>query len=73
MNEELQKTIKKYNKIYVIELFVVAAIVIVLATLKLVGIISSSQNFRHVFNIVTLVGATYIIADFIWLCFSKKR
>ena len=73
MNEELQKTIKKYNKIYVIELFVVAAIVIVLATLKLVGIIPSSQNFRHVFNIITLVGATYIIADFVWLCFSKKR
>ena len=73
MNEELQKTIKKYNKIYVIELFVVAAIVIALATLKLVGVIGSSQNFRHVFNIITIIGATYIIADFVWLCCSKKR
>lgn len=73
MNEELQKSIKKYNKIYVIELFVVAAIVIALATLKIVGVIGSSQTFRHVFNIITLVGATYIISDFIWLCCSKKR
>lgn len=73
MKEELAKAIKKYNKIYVIELFVIAAVVIVLATLKLLGVIGSSQTFRHVFNIITTVGATYIIADFIWLCCSKKR
>ena len=73
MNEELKKTIKKYNKIYVIELFVIAAIILVLATLKILHVIGNSQNFRRVFNIITLVGATYIITDFIWLCCSKKR
>lgn len=73
MNEEQIKLIKKYNKIYVIELLVIAVVIIVLATLKLLGIIGSSQNFRHVFNIITIVGATLLIGDFIWLCFSKRR
>lgn len=73
MNEEQIKLIKKYNKIYVIELLVIAVVIIVLATLKLLGIIGSSQNFRHVFNIITIVGATLLIGDFIWLCSSKKR
>ena len=73
MNEELRKAVKKYNKIYVIELFVIAAVIIVLATLKLLGVIGSSQTFRRVFNIITTVGATYIITDFVWLCCSKKR
>ena len=73
MNQEQIKLIKKYNKIYVIELLVIAVVIIVLATLKLLGIIGSSQNFRHVFNIITIVGATLLIADFIWLCFSKRR
>ena len=73
MNEELEKAIKKYNRIYVIELFVIAAVVIVLATLKLLGIIGSSDTFRHIFNIITLVGSIWIVSDFIWLCLSKKR
>lgn len=73
MNEELQKAVKKYNKIYVIELFAIAAVIIVLATLKLVGIIGSSSTFRRIFNIITLVASTYLISDFIWLCCSKKR
>ena len=73
MEQNLEKTIKKFNRIYYIELFVIAAIVIVLASLKLAGIIGTSQTSRRVFNIITLVGATYILSDFIWLCFSKKR
>ena len=73
MNQEVEKVIKKFNRIYVIELFVIAAVVIVLATLKLVGVIGTSVNFRHAFNIITLVAAAIIIGDFIWLCSSKKR
>ena len=73
MNEQTKLLIKKYNKIYVIELFVIAAIVLVLATLKLVGVIGTNPTFRHVFNIITLVVGTYFIVDFIWLICSKKR
>lgn len=73
MDQELEKAVKKYNKIYVIELFVIAAILVVLATLKITGIIGTSANFRHVFNIITLVASLWIISDFVWLCFSKKR
>lgn len=73
MNEEMTKAVKKYNKVYVIELFVIAAIIIVLATLKITGVIGSSDTFRHIFNIITLAGAIYILSDFVWLCFSQKR
>ena len=73
MNPELEKTIKKYNKIYVIELFFIAAVIIVLATLKLTGVIPSSSRFRHIFNIVTTLGFVWIVTDFIWMIFSKKR
>lgn len=73
MNPELEKAIKKYNKIYVIELFVISAVIITLATLKLVGVIGSTIRFRHIFNIVTTVGAAWIFTDFIWMLFSKKR
>ena len=73
MDKELEKAIKKYNKIYIIELFVIAVVVITLATLKLLNIIGSSSNFRRVFNIITLVAAIGLLADFVWLCCSKKR
>ena len=73
MNPEIEKTIKKYNKIYVIELFVISAIIIALATLKLTGVIGSSIRFRHIFNIVTTLGFIWIVGDFIWMVFSKKR
>lgn len=72
MNEEFQKSLKKANKVYVIELLVIAAIIIVLATLKLVGILGKSQSFRHVFNIITTVGFVWITTDFV-LMFTSKR
>ena len=72
MNEQ-EKLIKKYNKIYVIELFVIAAVVLVLATLKITGVIGTNPDFRHVFNIITLVVGIYFVVDFIWLLSSKKR
>lgn len=73
MEKQLEKQIKKFNRIYVIELFVIAAVVITLATLKLLNILGNSQNFHHVFNAITAIAATYIIIDFVWLCFSKPR
>lgn len=73
MEKQLEHQIKKYNRIYVVELFFIAAVIIVLATLKLLNILGNSQNFHHVFNVITTIASVYIIADFIWLCFSKKR
>lgn len=72
MNEEFQKSLKKANKVYIIELIVIAIIIIVLATLKLVGVLGKSQTFRHVFNIITTVGFVYITTDFI-LMFTSSR
>lgn len=73
MNPQIEKSIKKFNKIYVIELFAIAAVIIALATLKLIGIIGKSQNFRHIFNIITLIAATWMIIDLVWLIKSKRR
>ena len=73
MNEEQKKLIKKYNRVYVIELFVIAAVVVVLGTLKITGVINTSQTSRRIFNIITIIGSTFIVLDFIWLCFSKAK
>ena len=47
---------------------------LVLGILKLTGVLSSNNFVKSaIFNIVTLLGATWIITDFIWGTFSKRR
>lgn len=73
MNEEFQKSLKKANKVYIIELLVIAVVIIVLATLKLTGVIGQSQRFRHIFSIITTVGFVWIMTDFILMFMSKRH
>ena len=73
MTQEQYNAVKKANKFYIIELLVIAVIIIVLATLKITGVIGQGQNFRHVFNIITLVGSLWIVSEFIWMLLSKKK
>ena len=73
MNEEFQKSLKKANKVYIIELLVIAVVIIVLATLKLTGVIGQSQNFRHAFSIITSIGFAWILTDFILMFVSKRH
>ena len=66
--------IEKKNKlIYSGELLLFAVVFLVLGILELLFIIRLSDRFQLIFKIITLVGATWLVADFFWTFFSKKR
>ena len=67
-------TIEKKNKlIYSGELLLFAIVFLVIGILELVRVINLSDRFQLIFKIITLVGATWISADFIWTLCSKRR
>ena len=67
-------TIEKKNKlIYSGELILFAIVFLVLGILELVRVINLSDRFQLIFKIITLVGATWIITDFVWTLLSEKR
>ena len=67
-------TIEKKNKlIYSGELILIAVVFIVIGTLELIRVINLSDRFQLIFKIITMVGATWLVADFVWTLLSKKR
>ena len=67
-------TIEKKNKLlYSGELVLIAIAFIVIGILELLKVIKLSDRFQLIFKILTLVGATWIITDFVWTLLSKKR
>ena len=59
--------------IYSGELLIFAVVFIVLGILELLKIIKLSDRFQLIFKIITLVGATWLVVDFVWLMLSPKR
>ena len=67
-------SIEKKNKlIYSGELLLFAVVFLVIGILELVRVINLSERFQLIFKIITLVGATWIVTDFVWTLLSKKR
>ena len=64
---------KKAIIFYSVELIVIALIFITVATLEVTGVIHISDRHHIIFNFVTLLGGSWLIADFIWATFSQKR
>ena len=69
----MDKQIKKVKLIYSGELLLFSVVFLTLGILELLAVIKLSDNFQLIFKIITLVGATFIVADFIWLMLSPKR
>lgn len=69
----MDKQIKKIKLIYSGELLAFALVFIVLGILELLKVIKLSERFQLIFKIITLVGATWLVADFIWVLLSPKR
>ena len=63
----------KAKLIYSIELGVFALIFLVLAILKFTGVIGTNATRLTIFNWITLFGGSWIVADFLWALFDKKR
>ena len=63
----------KYKLIYSGELGLFAIIFLVFSILKFTGTIVHNDTRALVFNWITIFGATWGVADFIWALASKKR
>ena len=64
---------KKMKLIYSGELLLFAVIFLVVAILKLTGVMNYNETRRIVFNWITIFGGLWGITDFIWGAVSKKR
>ena len=64
---------KKIKLIYSIELIAIAIIALVIAILRIIGLMTPNSTRLLVYNIVTTVGGLWIITDLIWCLLSPKR
>ncbi len=73
MAKEKMSIEKKTKLIYSIELIIIAVIFAVVATLQIIGVLGKNEIMQIVFNWITIFGGTWLIVDFLWTLFSKKR
>ena len=63
----------KVKLIYSGELMIFAIVFLVLAILKFTQVMKTNANRLTVFNWITLFGGAWMIVDFLWALFDKKR
>ena len=63
----------KAKLIYSGELAIFAVVFLVFAILKFTGVMGVNETRLRIFNWITLFGGSWIIADFVWAIFDKKR
>lgn len=73
MAKEKMSLEKKTKLIYSGELMLFAILFLVLATLEVLNIIGKRHIMLDIFNFVTIAGGTWMLVDFFWVLFSKKR
>lgn len=71
MNED--KKFTKIKRIFLVEYLLIAVVVLVIAILKLTGVMPNSKNRLLVYNIITTLGGVFIIVTFLLALFDKKR
>ena len=72
-NKKEMDSLTKMKLIMSVEYLAIALVFLVVAILKLTGVMNSSDVRAKIFNFVTLAGSVWIIGDFIWASVSKKR
>lgn len=73
MAKEKMSMEKKTILFYSGELILFAIVFFVIATLEILGVIGKREIMHIIFNWVTIFGGTWMIVDFFWVLFSKKR
>ena len=73
MAKEKMSLEKKTKLIYSGELMIFAILFLVLATLEILNVIGKKPITLNIFNFVTAAGGAWMIVDFFWVLFSKKR
>ena len=69
----MDKKIKKIKLLYSGELLLFSIVFLVLGILELLAVIKLSERFQLIFKIITLVGATWLVTDFILVLVLPKR
>ena len=69
----MEKQIKKIKWIYSGELLLIAVVFLVIGILELLKVIGIREWVRVVFNVATLAGALWLVADFLWTLLSPKK
>ena len=64
---------KKMKLIYSIELLVFSVVFLVLGILEMSNVIHISARYSLIFRWVTIFGGCWVLIDFFWAFFSKKR
>lgn len=64
---------KKVKLIYSGELLLFSVVFLILGILEVTKVIHISKTFSLIFRWVTIFGGAWMIADFLWALFSKKR
>lgn len=64
---------KKMKLFYSGELILIAIVFIVIASLEISDVMHLSKRFMLIFKIVTLVGATWLVTDFVWTLLSPRK
>ena len=72
MNDK-EKLLKKTKLIFLAEFLIISVILFVVGFLRIFNVIDYSETRLLVYNIITLIGATYIYFDFFFNLLSKKR
>ena len=65
--------VTKMKLIYSGELFIFSIAFLVIAILEFTKVIKISERHHLIFNWLTIFGGTWLISDFFWAFFSKKR
>ena len=73
MEKKKLDMLTKAKLIYSGELLIFAIIFLVIAILRITGVMGGNQVRSAIFNWVTIFGGSWMIADCAWALFSKKR
>lgn len=73
MSKKKLDTLTKTKLLIQGEYLLIAVLFLVFGILKLLNIMKSNETRSHVFIIITFIGSIWVISDFIWSTFSKKR
>ena len=73
MKKKKLDTLTKAKLIYSGELLVFAIVFLVFAILRITGVMAGNQTRSAFFNWITIFGGSWLIIDFLWALFSKKR
>ena len=63
----------KLKLVYSGEIIAIALIALVIGVLKIVGVIPTKPTRLLIYNIISLLGACYLLFDFVWIIVSKKH